>query len=32
MLIGSGVGQLSVELRFYHLQAVVLRLVVLEVV
>jgi len=32
MLVGSGVNQLSVELRFYQLQAIVLRLVVLVVV
>jgi len=32
MLVGSEVEQLSVELRFYQLQAVVLRLVVLVVV
>jgi len=31
MLVGSGVDQLSVELRFFQLQAVVLRLVVLVV-
>jgi len=32
MLVGSGVDQLTIELRFYQLQAVVLRLVVLTVV
>jgi len=32
MLVGSGVDQLSVELRFFQLQAVVLRLAVLVVV
>jgi len=32
MLVGSGVDQLSVGLRFYYLQAVILRLVVLVVV
>jgi len=32
MLVGSVVDQLSVELRFYQLQAFVLRLVVLVVV
>jgi len=31
MLVGSGVDQLSVELRFFQLQAVVLRLVMLVV-
>ena len=32
MFVGSGVDQLSVELHFFHLQAIVLRLVVLVVV
>jgi len=32
MLVSSGVDQLSVELRFYQLQSVVLRLVVFVVV
>jgi len=32
MLVGFGVDQLSVELHFFRLQAVILRLVVLVVV
>jgi len=32
MLVGSGVDQLSVELRFFQLQPVILQLVVLVVV